>query len=237
VFYGDSDEDQETRTVREDRAKRVCGGCPLREACLEYAAGDGRKLREPHGVFGGTTPTERRVMLKARLAALPEVANTEVPVVLLRTPQKQAVLAAVAAHDGLEEAVQAAVGRAGMDERAVLWQLSRIATLLGLGNGQRGRDDIVQAAELADVLPKAPAAETPTPVEAVAEHPEAGGPIRLPYPRWTDVPGQLQLNLGDAARPQLRIVIAGPHPKRSRRTTPVPLFALDAGAPVLLEVA
>ena len=42
-------------------AKRVCGGCPVREACLRMAldAERGTGVYERHGVFGGLTPIER----------------------------------------------------------------------------------------------------------------------------------------------------------------------------------
>jgi WhiB family redox-sensing transcriptional regulator len=47
-----------------DKAKAVCRGCPVREQCLELALSSG----QDSGVWGGLTPTERRV-LKARAAA------------------------------------------------------------------------------------------------------------------------------------------------------------------------
>ena len=42
-------------------AKRVCEGCPVREACLRMAldAERGTGVYERHGVFGGLTPIER----------------------------------------------------------------------------------------------------------------------------------------------------------------------------------
>ena|SRR6516225_4269442 len=43
------------------RAKRVCGGCPVRVACLDWALATGREI----GVLGGTTESERRA-LRAR---------------------------------------------------------------------------------------------------------------------------------------------------------------------------
>ncbi|MEV5168234.1 WhiB family transcriptional regulator [Streptomyces werraensis] len=39
-----------------DAAVRMCRTCPLLEACAEYAIAE----REPHGVWGGTTPADRR---------------------------------------------------------------------------------------------------------------------------------------------------------------------------------
>ena len=47
-------------------AKRVCEGCPVREACLRMAldAERGAGLYERYGIFGGTTPVERFRMQK-----------------------------------------------------------------------------------------------------------------------------------------------------------------------------
>lgn len=41
-----------------EAAQRLCGTCPVREACLAWALED----REPHGVWGGATVKERRRM-------------------------------------------------------------------------------------------------------------------------------------------------------------------------------
>ena len=43
-----------------EQAKAICGRCPVRLACLSYAA-DTRQ----HGIWGGTTDDERRAMLAA----------------------------------------------------------------------------------------------------------------------------------------------------------------------------
>ena len=45
-----------------DRAQRVCGDCPVRVDCLEYALSN----RIEHGVWGGTSERERRRILRAR---------------------------------------------------------------------------------------------------------------------------------------------------------------------------
>lgn len=42
------------------RAKEICGGCPVRQQCLETALVN----REEYGIWGGTTPTEREFLLK-----------------------------------------------------------------------------------------------------------------------------------------------------------------------------
>jgi WhiB family transcriptional regulator, redox-sensing transcriptional regulator len=43
------------------KAKAICAGCEIREACADRAVRGG----EPFGVWGGTTPTERREMRRA----------------------------------------------------------------------------------------------------------------------------------------------------------------------------
>ena len=47
----------------EARAKAVCADCPVREACLAYAINTG----EDFGVWGGTTPDERRALRRHEL--------------------------------------------------------------------------------------------------------------------------------------------------------------------------
>jgi WhiB family transcriptional regulator, redox-sensing transcriptional regulator len=55
VFYPDSDEEAE-------EAKVVCGMCPVRETCLEFALAH----REREGVWGGATERERRRIVRQR---------------------------------------------------------------------------------------------------------------------------------------------------------------------------
>ncbi len=52
-------ERKEEREDRERRAKAICGGCPVRRECLEYALG----IREPHGIWGGLNEAERRMLV------------------------------------------------------------------------------------------------------------------------------------------------------------------------------
>ncbi|GAA1860413.1 hypothetical protein GCM10009836_45700 [Pseudonocardia ailaonensis] len=55
----------ETGPIREAevlRAKRVCAGCPVRTACLDWALDN-----LAHGVAGGCTPAERSRMRQKRL--------------------------------------------------------------------------------------------------------------------------------------------------------------------------
>ena len=55
IFYPVSDEEAEV-------AKAVCGGCAVRESCLEHALGS----REREGVWGGCTEKERRRIIRQR---------------------------------------------------------------------------------------------------------------------------------------------------------------------------
>ncbi|HEX6473348.1 MAG TPA: WhiB family transcriptional regulator [Streptosporangiaceae bacterium] len=48
------------------RAKAICAGCSVRADCLSWALRAG----EPDGVWGGTTPEERRHLRHARQAAV-----------------------------------------------------------------------------------------------------------------------------------------------------------------------
>ena len=41
-----------------DEAKLICSGCPVRKECLQYALSSDMAF----GVWGGTTPAERRRM-------------------------------------------------------------------------------------------------------------------------------------------------------------------------------
>ena len=61
-FPPPSSEPRSERDVRELRAKAICGGCPVRLACLKYAL----EIQEPHGIWGGLTEHERRVLLERR---------------------------------------------------------------------------------------------------------------------------------------------------------------------------
>lgn len=45
-------------------AKAVCANCPVREECLDWAL----RIGEAHGIWGGTTPSERRMLRRARVA-------------------------------------------------------------------------------------------------------------------------------------------------------------------------
>ena len=55
IFYPVSDEEAED-------AKAICGQCPVRHACLEWALTN----RESDGVWGGATERERRRIIRRR---------------------------------------------------------------------------------------------------------------------------------------------------------------------------
>lgn len=44
------------------RAKAICAHCPVRTPCLDYALETG----QPHGVWGGADPLERRAFVLQR---------------------------------------------------------------------------------------------------------------------------------------------------------------------------
>ncbi|MDQ3708844.1 MAG: WhiB family transcriptional regulator [Actinomycetota bacterium] len=47
------------REAREARAKTICARCPVRQECLSWALA----IREPHGVWGGRSESERKQLL------------------------------------------------------------------------------------------------------------------------------------------------------------------------------
>jgi WhiB family redox-sensing transcriptional regulator len=52
-------ERREEREARETKAKEICIDCSVRHDCLEFAL----RVREPHGIWGGLTESERRRLL------------------------------------------------------------------------------------------------------------------------------------------------------------------------------
>jgi WhiB family redox-sensing transcriptional regulator len=55
-------EKREQKDGREAKAKAICGVCPVRRECLEYAL----RTREAHGIWGGLNELERRQLLRQR---------------------------------------------------------------------------------------------------------------------------------------------------------------------------
>lgn len=60
TFFFAEAERGKRRLAREQAAKAVCATCPVVQACLDHAL----KVREPYGVWGGTTPEERESILR-----------------------------------------------------------------------------------------------------------------------------------------------------------------------------
>lgn len=54
-------ERKEERERREIRAKAICQVCPVQSSCVNYAL----DIREPYGIWGGTTETDRKELLTA----------------------------------------------------------------------------------------------------------------------------------------------------------------------------
>lgn len=55
LFYNSEDEAKSTRRRKEAAAKKLCGRCPVIEACRRHAMDQ----RELYGVWGGMTEAER----------------------------------------------------------------------------------------------------------------------------------------------------------------------------------
>ncbi|MGH3726328.1 MAG: WhiB family transcriptional regulator [Mycobacterium sp.] len=56
VFYAPDGERGTALTLREMRAKKICRSCPVQQPCIDEAL----NTVEPHGIWGATTPQERR---------------------------------------------------------------------------------------------------------------------------------------------------------------------------------
>lgn len=64
VFFPPSSfERKDEKEARETRAKAICGSCPVRKPCLDYAI----RIREPHGIWGGLNEVERKQVLARRV--------------------------------------------------------------------------------------------------------------------------------------------------------------------------
>lgn len=65
-FFGPDKERPKDRMRREAVAKRICAGCPVRQACLQHAL----DVPEAYGVWGGMSEDERREQLSRRRLAV-----------------------------------------------------------------------------------------------------------------------------------------------------------------------
>ncbi len=63
-FPPSTTERKEDRDRREHKAKAICGVCGVKDECLEFAL----EIREPYGIWGGLTETERRQVASRRAA-------------------------------------------------------------------------------------------------------------------------------------------------------------------------
>lgn len=60
VFFPPSHfERKDEKEEREAQAKAICATCAVRKPCLDYAL----RIREPHGIWGGLSESERRQLL------------------------------------------------------------------------------------------------------------------------------------------------------------------------------
>ena len=63
VFFPPSTfERKDEKQDRERRAKAICATCAVKQSCLDYAL----RIREPHGIWGGLSESERKRMLEKR---------------------------------------------------------------------------------------------------------------------------------------------------------------------------
>ena len=62
VFFHPDGERGSKRQGREDRAKAICAGCPVRAACLDHSL----RVEEPYGIWGGLAEDERLLLRRAR---------------------------------------------------------------------------------------------------------------------------------------------------------------------------
>ena len=63
IFFPPSHfERKDDKEAREARAKAICATCSVCQACLDYAL----RIREPHGIWGGLSEAERKVLLAER---------------------------------------------------------------------------------------------------------------------------------------------------------------------------
>ena len=63
VFFPPSTfERKDEKLERERRAKAICATCAVRQPCLEYAM----RIREPHGIWGGLSESERKRIFEQR---------------------------------------------------------------------------------------------------------------------------------------------------------------------------
>jgi hypothetical protein len=143
----DGGEEKEVREARQRAAIDVCMGCPVMVQCLAYGSSLTRegKLAEPYAILGGMTALDRHKKFVGERKVLEPRKPT--PVDQLRTPQKLAVLEALAVHtDEYWVAIET-----GLDVRKANWQRARLVSGLGLGEAAT-RGELLAAAVEAGLL-------------------------------------------------------------------------------------
>ena len=65
-FFHPEGERGTARAQREERAKQVCGRCPVVEECRRHALA----VHEPYGVWGGLSEAERDELIRGRTRTL-----------------------------------------------------------------------------------------------------------------------------------------------------------------------
>lgn len=150
----DGGEPHDERRTREAAALAVCASCPVLTVCRTWslAATDADTL--PYGVSGGLTALDRhRLVIESRMAsgADPQAEGARYGPQVVRaasTPQKRAVLRALAAHTRPEDVARAA----GLDVRTANWQRSKLCGLFRLDRDRATRLDLLHAAQEAGLL-------------------------------------------------------------------------------------
>ncbi len=61
MFFHPEGERGSKRRDRDDAAKKICSGCPVIDRCRQHAL----SVREPYGVWGGLTESEREALSAA----------------------------------------------------------------------------------------------------------------------------------------------------------------------------
>lgn len=191
----DGGEEKEVREAREDAAREVCVECPVMVQCLAYGSSltPSGKLTEPYAILGGMTALERHKALVEFLKERQEapVRVEPAPVEQLRTVQKLAVLAALARFEEPELIAAAA----SVDVRTAKWQLSRLATQLGLEK-TASRVELLEAAVARGLLDRSEVAPAPRTATGPAASPVV--PVRRARARRvTEVRGQMEFDFDD----------------------------------------
>lgn len=139
AWWNSDTETQDERHHREATALGLCGRCPIRQQCLDYALD-----HEPLNIWGGKTAYQRRELLLDRRTVTAPKEPARIPVTALDV----AVLRALAAHR-TETAVARAVD---MTVTRANWHRARCVTFLHLDPRTTTRMRLLGAAYETGVL-------------------------------------------------------------------------------------